>query len=133
MHRRDACATKDFLTVKLELESILSLNLLKGGLKMATWNLQLLKFGENYEEELIGPGPRAYIALTHPSDTIKKKVGKNEIEFKTISPDCATFGELEIEVNRLIKELETIKRQGKKFFEKEREKRKEYSEKTKLD
>ena len=100
---------------------------------MTTHNLQLLSFPENYEEKLIGLGPRAYIALKHPSDTIKWKEGKKEIEFKTISPDCATFGELEIEVNRLIKELETIKRQGKKFFEKEREKRKEYSEKTKLD
>ena len=101
---------------------------------MATWNLQLLKFGENYEEELIGLGPRAYIAIKHPSDTIKRKEGKNEIEFKTISPDCATFGELEIEVNRLIKELETIKKQGKKFFEKEKEKRRDYlAGKSKLD
>jgi hypothetical protein len=37
-------------------------------------------------------------------------------------------------VDRLIKELETIKKQGKKFFEKEIQKRKDYLEaKSKLD
>ncbi len=95
---------------------------------MATHNLQLLPLSDFIEEKPIGLGPRAYIAIKHPSDTIKYKEGKNEIEFKTISPDCATYSELEREVNRLIKELETIKRQGKTFFEKESEKRKKYKE-----
>jgi hypothetical protein len=107
---------------------------LKGGLKMTTWNLQLLSFPENYREIPIGLGSRAYIAIKHPSETIKWKEGKNEIEFKTISPECAIFEELELEVNRLIKELETIKKQGKKFFEKEKEKRRDYlARKSKLD
>jgi hypothetical protein len=94
---------------------------LKGGLKMTTWNLQLLSFPKNYKG-IIGLGPAAYIALKHPSDTLTWKEGKSEFEFKTLSPECVIFEELEHEVNRLIKELETIKRQGKKFFEKEREK-----------
>ena len=35
-----------------------------------------------------------------------------------ISPNCAGFAEFEYQVNKLIAELETIKKQGKKFFEK---------------
>lgn len=101
---------------------------------MATWNLQILKFPDNYDKQTPRLGSRAYIALRHPSDTLKWKEGKKELEFKTISPECATFMELEIEVNRLIKELETIKKQGKRFFEKEIQKRKDYlEEKSKLD
>jgi len=101
---------------------------------MTTWNLQLLRFPENYEEKLIGLGPIAYIAIKHPSDTIKWKKGKKEIEFTTISPECVIFRELELEINRLINELETIKKQGKKFFEKEMKKRRDNVEgKSKLD
>jgi hypothetical protein len=107
---------------------------LEGGLKMTTWNLQFLPFSDFYKNTPTGLGPRAYVAVKHPSDRIKYKEGKNEIEIDTISPECATFMEFEIEVNRLIKELETIKKQGKRFFEKEIQKRKEYlKEKAKLD
>ena len=101
---------------------------------MTTWNLQLLPFSNFYENKPTGLGPRAYIAVKHPSDRIKYKEGKNEIEVDTISPDCTIFEELEFQVDRLIKELETIKKQGKKFFEKEIQKRKDYLEaKSKLD
>ncbi|MDP3183280.1 MAG: hypothetical protein Q8M54_10765 [Desulfobaccales bacterium] len=101
---------------------------------MSTWNLRLLPCSDFYENKPTGLGPRAYIAIKHPSDRIKWKEGKNEIEFDTISFDCSIFEELEREVNRLIKELETIKNQGKKFFEKETEKRRVYVEgKSKLD
>lgn len=106
---------------------------MKGGLEIKTWNLQLLSFPDFFDNKTIGLGPTAYIAIKHPSDTLKWKEGKKEFEFETISPECATFRELELEVDRLIKELETIKRQGKKFFEIERKKRIEYSEKAKLD
>ena len=101
---------------------------------MTTWNLRLLSFPENYGETPIGLGPKAYIAIKHPSDTIKYKNGKYDIEFETISPDCATFGVLEREVIRLVKELGTIKKQGKKFFENQEEKKRDYlARKSKLD
>jgi hypothetical protein len=107
---------------------------LEGGLKMTPWNLRLLHFSDFYENKPTGLGPKAYIAVKHPSDRITWKEGKNKIEIDTISPDCKIFAELESEVDRLIKELETIKKQGKKFFEKEIQKRKDYLEaKSKLD
>lgn len=56
------------------------------------------------------PGVRACIALKNYST-----IGDNSI----ISPNCINFKNLENEINKLIKELETIKKQGKKFFEKE--------------
>jgi hypothetical protein len=101
---------------------------------MTTWNLQLLSFPYFYENNPTGHGPIAFIAIKHLSDRKKWKKGKEKIEFETISPDCPNYPELEIEVNRLIKELETIKKQGKKFFENEMKKRKDYVEgKSKLD
>lgn len=95
---------------------------------MATWNLQLLPISDFYDNKPTGLGPRAYIAIKHPSDRIKWREGKIEIEFDTISPDCTIFEELEFHVDRLTKELETIKKQGKRFFEKEIQKRKDYLE-----
>jgi hypothetical protein len=92
-----------------------------------------LSFPDNYGKQPICTGPTAYIAIKHISDTLKWKEGKKEFEFNTISPECVTLREFDIEVKRLIKELETLKRQGKKFFEEERSKRIEYSEKAKLD
>ena len=100
---------------------------------MTTHNLQLLSFSDFYDNKPTGLGPRAYIAIKHPSHTIKWKEEKNEIEFQTISFDCSIFEELELEVDRLIKELETIKSQGKQFYEIERKNKIEYSEKAKLD
>jgi hypothetical protein len=80
---------------------------LEGGLKMATWNLRLLPFSDFYENKPTGLGPRAYIAIKHPSDRIKWKEGRNDIVFDTISPDCTIFEESEFHVDRLINELET--------------------------
>ena len=79
---------------------------------MTTWNLRLLPFSDFYENKPTGDGPRAYIAIKHSSDRIKWKEGKNEIEIYTISPDCTIFEDFEFQVDRLIKELETIKKQG---------------------
>ena len=94
---------------------------------MATHSLQLLDFPVYYKIKQIVLGPRVYIALKTYGTTIWRK-GNEEIEFTTSSPECANFRELELEVDRLIKELETIKKQGKRFFEKEIQKRKDYLE-----
>lgn len=85
---------------------------------MTTWNLQLLPISYFYDNKPTGLGPRAYIAIKHPSDRIKWREGKNEIEFDTISPGCTIFEELEFHVDRLIKEPETIKNRGKDFSKK---------------
>lgn len=61
-------------------------------------------------------GPRACIGLKNyfpPAIWIDGK------EHTIISPDCANFSALEYEINKLIKELGTIKKQGKKYFDKE--------------
>ncbi|MGD0827515.1 MAG: hypothetical protein ABSA09_05450 [Desulfobaccales bacterium] len=55
-------------------------------------------------------GPIAAIAL---------KKYSNIGDVIIISPNCASFSEFENQINKLIAELETIKKQGKKFFEKE--------------
>ncbi|MHB8067223.1 MAG: hypothetical protein ACYDIC_04885 [Desulfobaccales bacterium] len=94
---------------------------------MSTHSLQLLDFPVNYKISPIVIGPRAYIALKTYGTTVWRD-GKKEIEFTTISPECVTPREFEYEVDRLIKELETIKKQRKKFFQKELEKRKKHIE-----
>ena len=52
-------------------------------------------------------GPRAAIALKKYSN-----IGDAII----ISPNCASFSEFENQINKLIAELEIIKKQGKKFM-----------------
>jgi len=91
---------------------------------MSTYYLQLLDFPGNYEKGPNVYGPRAYVAIKASSqEKWKDKSGDKEVNFTVISPDCASFDEFESEVNKLIKELETIKKQAKKFFQKQKEKK----------
>ena len=92
---------------------------------MATYSLQLLNFP--FDSKYL-TGPMAHIALkTYTTHSFKVKSGK-EIDFKLLSPECVTFNELEYQVDRLIKELEKIKKKGNLFFQKEKEKRRKYKE-----
>jgi len=72
--------------------------------------------------------PRAFIALkTFSTECFPVKSGKKG-EFILLSPDCATFEELQSQADRLIKELEEIKKRGKTFFEEEKKKIKKQRE-----
>jgi len=91
---------------------------------MSTLYLRLLGFLGNYEKGSTFCGPRAFIAIKLISQ--KKwidKSGKKELDFTVISPDCASFSDYECAINSLIQELDIIKNQAKKFFQKEQEKR----------
>ena len=91
---------------------------------MSTFSLQLLDFPGNYEKGTVPYGPRAYVAIkTCSTVTWRNKSGKKEIDFKTISHECLSMTEFEKDVDRLIKELETIKKQAKSFFNKDKEKK----------
>ena len=85
---------------------------------MKTFNLQLISFpGNRGNKNKLPYGPLAYICVKCRSK-IKYPSKKGNIEFDALSNKCVIFQELEEEVDRLIKELQQIKRQGKKFFEK---------------
>jgi hypothetical protein len=73
-------------------------------------------------------GPMAVIALkTYSTQTFKVKSGK-KLAFKLLSPDCVNFKELQYQADCLNKELEEIKKKGKTFFEKEKERMKKHRE-----
>ncbi len=92
---------------------------------MATYSVQLLNFP--FDPKYL-TGPRAFIALkTYTTHSFKVKSGKR-MDFKLLSPDCVTFNELEYQADRLIQELEEIKKKGKLFFQKEKEKIHRYKE-----
>lgn len=99
---------------------------------MSTFSLQLLDFPGNYEKGTVPYGPRTYVAIKSCSIVPwRNKSGKKKIDFETLSHECLSMGEFESEVDRLIKELETIKRQAKRFFNKDEEKKKsEFSKRT---
>ena len=87
---------------------------------MATFSLQLLDFPGKYEGEGAPYGPRAYIALKHYEvKEFPVKGGKEKARFHLITPDCVSFQEFDAELKGLIKELETIRKQARKFFEKD--------------
>ncbi len=91
---------------------------------MATYSLQLLGFHGKYEGEGAPYGPRAYIALkSYGVKEFPVKAGKEKASFNLITPDCVAFQEFDYEVNRLIKELKTIRSQGTRFFKKDKEKK----------
>ena len=91
---------------------------------MSTYYLRLLDFPGNYEKGPYIYGPRAYVAIKASlQEKWKDKSGNKEVDFTVISPDCVSFSEFESEANKLIKELETIKKQAKKFFQKEKERK----------
>jgi len=92
---------------------------------MPTYSLQLLKVPAsrgNYKKGTAPHGPRAYIALKiHSTIELPSGPGKKKVEFHTLSPECVVFSEVDYQINRLIQELQTIKNQAKKFFQKEKE------------
>lgn len=90
---------------------------------MLTLTLQLLKYPLTHEKGRLCP-PIAYIALgpgvEHkelPTESGKKKVVRHIILGRCYGP-----ADIEYEIERLTRELETISKQGKSFFQKEREK-----------
>ena len=96
---------------------------------MSTFSLQLLEFPGNYESNLPDV-PRAYIAIKTCSEVkCRDKAGKKEINFRVISTECLTINEFHDEVERLINELETLKKQADKFFHREVTKRSSMSSK----
>lgn len=92
---------------------------------MSTHTLRLQKFSGNSGNDGTLPyGPRAYIALKSYSPMkLPSKPGGKEVDFKALSSQCMAFGEIDWEVNRLIQELQTIRKQAKAFFQKEQSNR----------
>jgi len=92
---------------------------------MSTLSLQMIGFP--FDPKHLA-GPMAVIALkTYSTQTFEIKSGK-KLAFKLLSPDCVTFKELQYQADCLIKELEEIKRKGKTFFEREKERIKKHRE-----
>jgi len=86
---------------------------------MKTFSLQLISFPSNHGDRNKKPyGPRAYICVKC-SSKLNCPSKKGNIERDALSNECVTSRELEEEADRLIEELQQIKRQAKKFFEKE--------------
>ncbi len=86
---------------------------------MSTYRLKLLNFPGNYEKGTLPYGPRAFIEIKKSSEA--KWQNKS---FTVISSECVCPSEFEYEVNELIKELETIKKQANSFFLKDRNNKK---------
>ena len=81
---------------------------------MSTLSLQLLKIpANNKSENDTLDTARAYIAVKCSSI---EEVGK--VEFTTISPECRSLREVKEEADRLIKELNAIKKYAASFFKK---------------
>ena len=86
---------------------------------MKTFSMQLISFpGSRGDKNKLPYGPRAYICVGCRSK-IKCPSKKGNIERDALSDECVTFQELEAKVDRLIEELQQIKRQGMRFFKKE--------------
>lgn len=82
---------------------------------MSTYYLKFLGFPGNYEKGTAPCPPRAYIAIKRYFP-IKWRDKKREIDDSVISADCVTFAEFQSGIDTIVKELETIKKQGKRFF-----------------
>ena len=82
-------------------------------------NFILIKFpGKPGDKNKLPYGPRAYICVK--SNTILKCPSKKDnTEFDALSHECTSFQEFEAEADRLIEELQQVKKQGRRFFEKE--------------
>jgi len=86
---------------------------------MKKLNLQLISFPGNHGERNKLPyGPRAYICVKC-SSKINCPSKSGNFERVALSNEYTSFQGFEVEVDRLVKELQQIKRQGKKFFETE--------------
>lgn len=91
---------------------------------MSTHTLRLLKILGNYKKGTLPYGPRAYITLkSYGGIELSTEPGKEKVKFRTLSPECVALSEIEYEINGLIRELQTIKKQAKEFFQKEDQKR----------
>jgi hypothetical protein len=96
---------------------------------MSTYRLQLLDIRGDYS---VPHGPEAYVALK-TSSGISRGRGKSKGAFTVLTPQCLSLREFEGNVDNLIEELKTIKKQAKKFFERENlklEKHRESRKKT---
>lgn len=94
---------------------------------MSTHNLKLLKIPSNYKKGTLPYGPRAYIALkSYGGIELPTESGKEKVKSRILSPECLALSEIEYEINRLIGELQTIKKQAKEFFQKEDQKRQRF-------
>lgn len=81
---------------------------------MSTFNLKLLFLPGSYGKGVSPCGPTAYVGIQrylHPN--LRDSSMKNE---KVISADCVSFEEFQPEVDRLIKELNVIKKQAEQRF-----------------
>jgi len=87
---------------------------------MSTLTFQLLKYPGSHEKGRLCP-PIAYIALKSFEDKeLPTRSGKNKVVRHIISVRCDGPSDIEYEIERLTRELETIKKQGKSFFQKEK-------------
>ena len=78
---------------------------------MLIFNFELKTYPDNYPDYAT-----AYIAVRGQS--IKEVGGE---EFIAVSSKCCAFGEVDEDVNRLIKELKKMRKRAKAFFDKERQ------------
>jgi hypothetical protein len=81
---------------------------------MSTSNLKLLFLPGSYGKGVSPCGPKAYVAIQryfHPNLTDSSM--KNE---QVVSADCNSFDEFQPEIDRLINELEVIKKQAERLF-----------------
>jgi hypothetical protein len=106
-----SCAIKKLITIKKKFDERIII--------MKTFNLQLISFpGNRGDKNKFLYGPCACICVGSRSK-IKCPSKKGNIERDALSNKCVIFQELEAEADRLIEELQHIKKQGKKFFKKE--------------
>jgi hypothetical protein len=86
---------------------------------MLTFSLQLISFpGYHGNRNELPDGPKAYVCVKC-SSKLNCPGRKGNIEFDALSHQCTNFQEFESEVDRLVNELQKIKRQGLRFFKKE--------------
>lgn len=86
---------------------------------MSTLTLELLKYSGNYKKGRFCP-PIAYIALKSAElKELPTESGKEKIMRHIISVRCHGPSDIEYEIERLTRELETIGKQGKSFFQKD--------------
>ena len=89
---------------------------------MATLTLQLLKYPGSYEVGRLCP-PIAYIALkSFEHKELPTVSGKKKVIRHIISVRCEGPPDIEYEIECLTRELQTIGKQGKSFFQREFEK-----------
>lgn len=96
---------------------------------MSIHTLQLLNIPGNYKKGTIPYGPKAYIALeSYSRMELPTTSGKKKVNFHILSPECMTLDEVSYNADKLIQELEIIRKQAKQFFRKEEQKRRKYSQ-----